>query len=164
MSTKKLTILSLYTVLALCLYAVESLLPTVPIPGVRLGLTNCVTLILLLVSEKKDAAYVLLARILLVTIFFGQLMSFCYSLAGGLCSLVCMALLVSLLRGRYAFLIGAVGGLVHNLAQLLIAFLFTQTPGVLLYLPYLILSGILTGLFTGFVAGFSAKQLKKLRF
>lgn len=70
-----------------------------------------------------------------------------------------MALIHKLLAGHYLFLTSIIGGIAHNLGQLLIAFLITQVPGVLVYLPFLILGGMLTGLFTGLCAHFSQKYL-----
>ena len=76
MHTRKLTILALFTTLALVIYSVESLLPPVaPLPGIKLGLANIVTLLVLHLYSAKDAALVLLARILLSALLFGQAMS-----------------------------------------------------------------------------------------
>lgn len=161
MPLRKLTALSLYTTLSLVIYLAESLLPPpVPIPGIKLGLANIITLILLQHYSLKETGLVLLARILLSSLFAGQAMSLFYSLAGGFFSLLCMALIRRFLSCRFLFLTGITGGLSHNLAQLAIAFLLTQTPGVLLYLPFLIPSGILTGLFTGFCAFYALKYLR----
>lgn len=163
MSTKKLTALALFTTLSLAIYAIESAIPPlIPIPGIKLGLANIITLILLQYFSAKDALSVMLARVLLSTLMFGQAMSLAYSLTGGLASLLIMVLATKLLQKKMLFLTGAVGGLFHNLGQLLVAFALTATPGVLAYLPFLILSGILTGLFTGLCAGFAGKYLKSV--
>lgn len=163
MSTKKLTLLALFTTISLAVYAIESAIPPlVPIPGIKLGLANIVTLILLQYFSVKEATLVLVARILLSTLLFGQAMSLIYSFAGGLLSLLLMAAVMRLLQTKMTFLTGAVGGLTHNLGQLIAAFLITSTAGVFAYLPFLILSGILTGLFTGLCAGFAGRYLGKL--
>ncbi|MCM1193428.1 MAG: Gx transporter family protein [Butyrivibrio sp.] len=160
MKPKQLTTLALYVTLSLAVYAIESAIPPfIPIPGIRLGLSNIITLILLHRYSLRETALVLTARILLSTLLFGQFMSFFYSLSGGFLSLLAMFLTCRLLRGKMRFLTGAVGGLTHNLGQLLTAFALTATPGVLAYLPFLVLSGILTGLFTGFAAFFTDKYL-----
>ena len=96
-TTRKLTTLSLLAAIALALYAVESALPPiVPIPGIKLGLSNIITLVVLWKYSAKDAFFVLLVRILLATMFFGQAMSLLYSLSGGILCLFAM-LLVKLL-------------------------------------------------------------------
>lgn len=160
MSVRKMTLLALFTTLSLAVYAIESALPPlVPIPGIKLGLANIVTLILLRRFSCKDALTVLLARILLSALLFGQALSLAYSFAGGLCSLFVMAIVMRLLRKKRIYLAGAMGGVTHNMAQLLVAFLITTTPGVLAYLPFLTLGGILTGLFTGLCAGLADKYL-----
>lgn len=160
MKPRHLTALALYVTLSLAVYAAESAIPPlVPIPGIKLGLSNIITLILLRRFPFREAALVVVARILLSTLLFGQLLSFFYSLAGGLLSLFAMFIICRLLRYKMAFLTGAVGGLAHNMGQLLMAFLLTATPGVFAYLPFLVLSGILTGLFTGSAAAAADRYL-----
>lgn len=160
MSLRKLTVLSLYTTLSLAVYAIESAVPPlIPLPGIKLGLANIVTLILLQRYAAKDAALVLAARILLSALLFGQALSLLYSLTGGFLSFAVMALSNRLMQKKHPCLTGALGGLCHNLAQLLTAFAVTATAGVLAYLPYLTVSGILTGLFTGLCAHYSGRYL-----
>ena len=165
MSTRKLSVLAVFTTLSLAIYAAESALPPLlPLPGIKLGLANIITLFLLQRFPARDALLVLLCRILLSGLLFGQAVSILYSLAGGLLSLGVMALATRLLQKKLPFLAGALGGLAHNLGQLGAALLLTSTPGVLSYLPALILSGILTGLFTGLCAGFAGKLLPRHMF
>lgn len=160
MSLRRLTALALCTTLALAIYAVESAVPPlVPIPGIKLGLANIATLILLRRASLKDAALVTTARILISALLFGQLLSLLYSLAGAVFALAAMYLSNRLFKNRYPYLTGALGGLAHNGAQLLTALAVTATPGVLAYLPFLVLSGILTGLFTGLCSFYGDKYL-----
>lgn len=160
MKLKRLTTLALYVTLSLAVYAAESAIPPlVPIPGIKLGLSNIITLILLRRFSFRETALVLTARILLSTLLFGQLLSFFYSLAGGFLSLFAMFITCRLLKEKMTFLTGAVGGLTHNMGQLLTAFFLTATPGVFAYLPFLVLSGTLTGLFTGLTASFADRYL-----
>ncbi len=160
MPVKKLTVLALFTALSLAIYAVESAIPPlVPIPGFKLGLANIITLILLRNASAKDALLVLIARILLSALLFGQALSLLYSLAGGILSLLLMMLGTKLLHKKLFFLTGALGGLAHNTGQLFMALIVTSTPGVAAYLPYLILSGILTGLFTGLCGEYAGRYL-----
>jgi len=158
-----MTLLALFTTISLAVFAIESAIPPlVPIPGIKLGLANIVTLVLLMYYSGKEALLVLLGRILLSALLFGQAMSLMYSLAGGLISLLFMMLSMKLLQKKMLFLTGAMGGLTHNAAQLAVAYLITSTPGVVAYLPFLALSGILTGLFTGLSAGFLGRYLRRL--
>lgn len=163
MRTRKLTVLALFATLALAIYSVESLLPpAVPIPGIKLGLANIITLLVLHLYTARDAAAVLLARVLLSALLFGQAMSLFYSLWGGLLCLIAMALSCRLLHRRFPELTSILGGIFHNIGQLLAAWLITAVPGVLVYLPYLLVSGAVTGLFTGLCARFALKHLRRV--
>ncbi len=162
MQLRKLTTLALYATLSLALYAAESAIPPlVPIPGIKLGLANIITLILLRRFSLRESALVLAVRILLSALLFSHFLSLLYSLAGGVLSLLTMYFVNRLLKKKYPFLTGAVGGLSHNLGQILTALAVTATPGVLAYLPFLTISGILTGLFTGYCALFAERMLLK---
>ncbi len=162
MPLRKTTTLALYTTLALAIYAVESAVPPlVPIPGIKPGLANIITLILLRRYSPREASLVLAARILLSFLLFGQAMSLAYSLAGGFLGLLAMCLTKRLVPRRLYFLAGAMGGLAHNIGQLLSAVLITASPAALAYAPFLTLSGIITGVFTGLAATFAEKYLPK---
>ena len=160
MDTKKTARYGLLIALAFLFSYIESVVMVpLPVPGIKLGLANIVTLLLLRNFRAGDALAVLISRILLSSFLFGQALSLAYSLAGGLCSLWVMAAVAGILHKKQSFLTGAMGGLAHNLGQLAVAYAVTRTEGVLAYLPFLILSGILTGLFTGLCAGFAGKLL-----
>ncbi len=159
-NTGLLTELALLTALALAVYGAESALPALlPIPGLRLGLSNIITLAVLRRNGARSAALVLTARILLAALLFGQPVSLLYSLSGGFLCLLSEILIDHILRKNYLFLTSAFGGLIHNLGQLLAARLIMGSPAVWLYLPYLIPAGILTGLFVGLCAHFLLKLL-----
>lgn len=160
MSIRKLTTLAMFTTLALIIYTVECAIPPlVPIPGIKLGLANIITLVTLQLYSPKETFLVLLARILLSTLLFGQAMSLMYSLAGGFFCFAAIYATNTLLRKKFLFLTGAFGGLFHNMGQLTVAYLITSVPGVLAYLPFLLLSGIITGVFTGLCAHFTLQYL-----
>lgn len=162
-STKHLTLLALFTTLALAIYSVEAALPTlVPLPGIKLGLANIITLIILRNFSAKDAVFVLIVRILIATLLFGQAMSLLYSLTGGLLCLLVMLLLNKFLQGHFLFLTSIFGALGHNLGQLAVAVLLTSSVAPLSYLPFFIVSACITGLFTGLCAQFTQKTLGKL--
>lgn len=161
MNPKKLTLLGLYSALALAIYAAESLLPPpAPIPGLKLGLANIITLTVLQKDTTRDAGLVLLVRILLSALLFGQAVGLLYSLSGGLFSWAVMTLVNHFLTGHYPVITGIFGGIAHNVGQIAMAVLLTGTFGVLLYLPYLILGGIVAGAFTGLCARFLQKYLR----
>lgn len=160
MPIKKLTTLALFTTIALIIFTIESAIPPmIPIPGIKLGLSNIITLVLLRNYSLKDTFCVVIAKILLSTFFFGQALSLLYSLAGGICCVLVMYLINKLLQNHFVYLTGSIGAVSHNMAQLLVAYLITTVPGVLAYLPHLVISGIFTGLFTGLCAHFIQRYL-----
>lgn len=163
MNIKKLTTLAMFTALALIIFTIEAAIPPlVPIPGIKLGLANIITLVLLHIYSAKDAFFVLIMRILLSCFFFGQAISLLYSLAGGCLCFIAMVVVHRLLHGHFLYLTSMTGALFHNLGQLAVALLLTSVPGVLVYLPFLLISGLFTGLFTGLCAHFMQKYLLPL--
>lgn len=163
MKTKHMVTLALFTTIALTIFMIESALPNLaPIPGIKLGLANIITLILILHYTNKDAFLVLLMRIILGSVFAGQAMSFLYSLAGGLACFCVMVLLNKIFRGKYTILVSMAGGLFHNIAQILVAVLITANPGAFAYLPFLIISGLVCGFFTGAVAQVTSRHMSRL--
>lgn len=163
MSLKKLTTLSMFTVIALTIFVIESAIPVpVPLPGIKLGLSNIITLIVLLNFGPMEALLVLICRIFIATLFTGQAMSLLYSLCGGILCLIAMTIVNRFLNGHFIFLTSVFGALFHNMGQIAVAYFITDTIGIFAYLPFLILSGIFTGLFTGLCAHYTQKYLMKL--
>ncbi len=159
-NVKKLTLLAVYATIALTIFTAESFLPPlVPLPGVKLGLSNIVTLWLLMHTKARDALWVLLARIVLSSFFAGQMISLLYSLAGGLFCFAAMALLFRVLGSKYIVFISIFGALFHNLGQIVIAICITQLPSMAAYLPVLAISGVATGTFTGLCAFYLKRHL-----
>lgn len=157
---KKLTLLAVYATIALTIFTAESFLPPLlPLPGIKLGLSNIVTLWLLMHTKARDALCVLLVRILLSSFFAGQMISLLYSLAGGLFCFMAMTALFRVLGERYIVFISIFGALAHNLGQIVIAIMITQLPSMLAYLPVLAVSGIATGTFTGLCAYYLKRHL-----
>ena len=163
MRARRLTTLALFATLALAIYSLESLLPpVVPIPGIKLGLANIITLLVLHLYCARDAALVLLVRILLSALLFGQALSLLYSVCGGLLCFIVMTFSSRLLHKHFPELTSILGGISHNTGQLLTALLITKAPAVLACLPYLLVSGIVTGLFTGLCARFALGYLRRV--
>ena len=163
MHAKRLTRMALLTAVALTIFVVEAQLPALaPIPGIKLGLSNIVTIWALFSLGPLDAGMILLARILLGGVFAGQLMTLLYSLSGGaLCYLVTVVL-KRFLTDRQIWVASIFGAMAHNLGQLLAASLVMHAGAVFYYFPVLMISGILTGAFTGLAAQLLYSRLKKL--
>ncbi len=147
MRYQRLTRSAVLTALALIIFIVEAQLPPlVPIPGVKLGLSNTVTLFALLYLTPKEVLWILVARILLGGLVVGNPSILLYSLTGGL---GCLGAELLLRRMAPIWAISIVGAMTHNLVQTVVACWVTKTPMVFSYLPILLISGMVTGLFTG---------------
>ena len=163
MRTKRLTRLALLSAVALGLYVLEAQLPNpIPVAGVKLGLSNIVSIYTLFAYGPWAVLGVLLTRVLLGSLFAGQLISLAYSLAGGLLSLAAMLVLRQVLTLRQIWVASVLGGIFHNIGQILIAMLLTATPRLIYYLPVLIAAGMLAGLFTGLCAQVLLQHMQKL--
>lgn len=161
--TRRLVTDALLASFALIIFTIELYIPTLtPIPGIKLGLSNIVTLITMFLIGPVDALFVLLVRILLGCFFSGQVMALAYSLCGGLLSYLLMLILRKIVNEKQIFICSIFCAIIHNLGQILVAVLITQTPALWLYFPILCVSGIITGTFTGYAAQFVLIHLKKL--
>lgn len=149
---KKTVRLALLTAMALILSWLEGLLlPSLAIPGVKLGLANVATLLSLYLYSWREAALVSVARVLLSGLLFGGLFTMLYALAGALVALAAMAPLRR--TGLFSvFGVSVAGGFFHNAGQLLVAVAAARTPGLASYLPVLALAGVLTGLVNALLA------------
>lgn len=158
---RHLAMLSMMSAVAIICGYIEVLIPfSFGIPGVKLGLCNFVTVLILYLAKDSrlsfcrrvlDAAIVLLIRIVVISLLFTNVYALLYSLAGGLFSLFVMAVC-----SRFS-VIGAtgcsvLGGISHNLAQLMIAALIVNELKLVYYLPVLLLSGTVTGFLTGILS------------
>lgn len=159
----RVTRLALLTAIALTIFLVEAQLPAAPIPGVKLGLANIVTVYAVFVLGPGDALMILCGRVFLGAVFSGQMMTLIYSAAGGLLSWLALCLLRRELSREQLWLASPVAGLCHNLGQLLAAAAVMRTWAVLAYLPYLVLAGVAAGLFTGVAAQALVRQLERMR-
>lgn len=162
MKTRKLTRMALLTAIALIIFMVEAQLPPLtPIPGIKLGLANVVTVYAIFTLSAGDTLLILLCRIFLGSVFSGQMMTFFYSLGGGLLCWLAMLLLRRLVTRRQIWVCSVMGAMCHNVGQILVAIWMTRTPSLVVYLPILLVSGIVTGLFTGVAAQLLITRLER---
>ena len=155
MKTKKLTLLSLLTAIALTIFMVEAQIPAlVPIPGIKMGLANIVTVFVVFAIGSKEAAAVRFARIFLGAVFAGNFSTIFYSAAGGGCAIAVTVLLKKILTKKQLWVAGALGAIAHSVGQMAMAITITATPGLIAYLPVMIVVSIITGTFTGLCAQF----------
>lgn len=148
--------------LALALSYTERFIPLqmlVPLPGVKLGLANIVTLIALYLLKTRHAFMILTARCVLGSLFGGGITGLMFSLLGGLLAMSVMAG-VKRLKLFSVYGVSILGAAAHNVGQILAAMALMQSVYVAAYLPYLLVVAVFTGLFTG---GACAGVLRILR-
>ncbi len=158
-----LVLVSVMAALSLGIYALESLIPPiVPIPGVKLGLSNVITLICIYIIGRKAAFAVLLIRIFLSSMLFGQPVSLVFSLFGGILAFFVMAILKSFFDKSNIWAISVFGAFAHNFGQIIAAILITRELTVAYYFLFLIISSVAGGVFTGICAQTAIKKLEKI--
>ncbi|MBR5389931.1 MAG: Gx transporter family protein [Clostridia bacterium] len=153
-TVKKLTLCALLTALALGLSYVERLIPMgllIPLPGIKLGLANVVTLFALCFLGPGPAFAVLIARCFLGSLFAGSLSGLVFSLTGGLLAMVVMA--AARKGGRLSvYGISVCGAAAHNAGQICAAMAVMKTPAAISYLPVLLVTAVFAGALTGAAA------------
>lgn len=157
---KRLTELSLLTAVALIIFVIELQIPNIsPIAGVKLGLANIITVFGVYRYKAGEMALVLLARILLGSIFSSNPSAIFYSLAGGMLCLLGMLLLKRIIPENHLWICSVLGAALHNVGQILAAFLIMGMASVFMYLPFLLVSGCVAGALTGLCAQLLVKRL-----
>ena len=163
--TRHLIYMSLLTAMALVLSLVERNIP-VPFmtPGAKLGLANLVTVLALYsLPKKRDVVMIIVARLLLVSIFGGSVSGLMYGSMGALLSFIIMVVIKGLLKDKVSIIgVSAAGAVFHNIGQVLVACMIVQNIGVILYLPFLSIAGIVTGAFVGLTANYIIGYIYKL--
>ena len=159
---KRLTLCALLTALALALSYLENLFPlsfAIPLPGIKLGLANIVTLFALYTLGEAPALMVLICRCFLGSLFAGNLNALIFSLFGGLAAMGVMILLSRTERlSVYGVSIG--GAAAHNCGQIAAAVVTLGNAAPLSYLPVLLIASLLTGALTGLVAAYLFRALR----
>lgn len=153
-STRRLVYLSLLLAMATALHVLEGLFPIpLPFPGVKLGLANILTLLVLYLYDLRAAMTVAIARVLLGSLLGGTFFApaFFLGLTGAVISTLIMTLLVKKTKCFSPLGISLCGAVSHNLGQLLMASFLLQNQAIFFYLPILLLGAIPTGLVTGYL-------------
>ena len=155
MKVKRLTQMALLCAIALTIFMVEAQLPPlVAMPGVKMGLSNIVTVFAVFMLGPGEAAIILAGRIFLGAVFAGNFSTILYSAAGGACAILVTIALRKVVTKKQLWVAGCVGAIAHSIGQMAMAMLLLGTPSVIVYLPVMIIISIITGLFTGLYAQF----------
>ena len=153
MKIRTLARMGLLCALALIIFMVEAQIPSpVPVPGIKLGLANIVTVFAVWILGSRQAAGILTARIFLGAVFSGNFGTIFYSAAGGFFAILAVILLKKILKENQLWVAGCVGAVCHSIGQMAVAVVLTGTPGLLVYLPVMIACSLVAGLFTGLCA------------
>lgn len=157
--TKKIAVLGLLTAIALTIFMIEAQIPpVVPVPGVKLGLSNIVTVFTVFTLGPGAGAAVLLCRVFLGAVFAGNFSTILYSASGGALAILVTIGLRKILKDNQLWAAGCLGAIAHSVGQMIAAIAITRTAGLLIYLPVLVVISIFTGLFTGLCAQFLVKR------
>jgi len=162
LSSKTIAIRGLLIALAMVLSWIEARFAfAMMVPGMKLGLTNIVVLVALYKLSEKDAIFINVVRILLVGITFGNMFSFMYSLAGGVLS--CVVMIIAKKYVKLSMItVSVLGGVFHNVGQIIVAMVVMNTVHVVYYLAILWVSGIVAGIVVGVLSGQVVKRIPDL--
>jgi len=172
MKVQKMALLGVLTAAAIIIAVLESFIPSVGIPGVKMGLANIVILIILYELGIVEALVVNLLRVLAVSLIRGTFLSmgFLMSLTGCVFSLGIMILFYVLIKRFSIIGVSVIGSVFHVTGQILVAMIFLGSAYIFLYLPIIAISAIITGVFVGIVSqliirtGIIKKQREKYNF
>ena len=162
MKTNKIAFLGLVVALAFVLSYIEFLLPlNIGIPGAKVGLANLVVMVALYTLGTKNAFILSVVRVVLVGLTFGNLAMMMYSLAGAGLSFLAMVIakktkLLSITG------VSVLGGVCHNLGQIIVAMFVLETASLVYYLPFLIAIGTISGVVIGILSGMIISRVQRL--
>ena len=162
MKNKKVATLALLIALAMILSFVESQIPSFfAIPGIKIGLANIAVVFALYKLDISSAIVVSIVRVIILSFLFGSSLTLVYSISGAFLSLITMVIM----KKSDLFSLVAVsiaGGVMHNVAQIIVACIILKSAAIKYYLPFLIISGILTGTVIGLISGKLTERIKMI--
>jgi len=153
MPVKKIAYIGLLIALAFVFSYVETLIPiSIGIPGAKLGLANLAIMITLYTLGEGYAFGLSMLRIVLVGFTFGNIAAMLYSFAGAILS---YGVMVAAKKTKLFSITGVsvLGGIFHNVGQLVVAIFVVETVGLIYYLPVLLVTGVIAGVIIGIVGG-----------
>lgn len=159
---KHIAILGMFIAVALIFSYMETFIPVnIAVPGIKLGLANIVTIVVLIQLGFKDAVCVSLLRVCLSALLFSNLSVMAYSLAGAALSILVMKLIH--MTGIFGITgVSICGGVAHNIGQLILAAVIMENQNIMGYAPVLFISGTITGIIVGLVAAIISKSVKQI--
>ena len=162
MNNKRIAFLGLFVALAFVLSYIEYMLPlNIGIPGAKVGFANLVVMVALYTVGEKNAIALSLIRVVLVGLTFGNISMMMYSLAGAALSL-CVMLIAKKIGKLSVTGVSVLGGVFHNIGQIIVAMLVLETESLIYYLPFLMVIGTITGVLIGLVANLITARVKNV--
>lgn len=162
MKTKQVTAYGLLLAVALVLSYLESLLPVmIAVPGVKLGLANLITMLILYQSKCKNAIFFMMVRVTLAGLLFSGIFGILYSFAGGLMCILAMSVAKRLPIFSVVG-VSVIGALFHNLGQVIVAAFVMETIHIMWYFPVLCISGFVSGILIGILSGIIIKKYNRM--
>lgn len=161
-STRKIAYMGMFIAVAMVFSYVESLIPVnIAVPGVKLGLANLVTIVVMFKMDVRSAWMISLIRVVLSALLFGNLSIMVYSLVGAVLSLLVMTLCMKL---KIFGLLGTsiLGAVSHNAGQIIMAAILMKSGNIMLYIPVLCISGTIAGICIGLAGAVLVRNLPKL--
>lgn len=161
---RKTAVLSILTTVALVLSYVEAILPPIwaAVPGIKIGLPNIIIIFILYKTGLKDAITVSAIRLFLVALLFGNAMTLLYSAAGAILSIALMTLCKKI--NLFSMVgVSIVGGVAHNLGQILVAMAIFETSQIGYYMLVLAVTGTIAGVFVGIAASIILKRFERIK-
>ena len=154
MKVQKIALLGVLLAATIVIAIAESFIPSFTIPGIKLGFANIVILVTLYELGVKEAVFINLVRVLVVSLVRGTFLSmgFFMSLTGAVMSLGVMILFCLLIKKFSIIGVSVIGSLFHVTGQILIAMIYMGSVYVVYYLPIIALSAVITGILVGFIA------------
>ena len=161
--TNKMIFLSLLVSIGLAVSIIETSIPLpIPVPGARLGLSNIVILVSLVIFGYKDAFIVSILKSIVLMLVTGSITSFIYSISGAILSTIVMVIAYKYFSNIFSLVgVSILGALAHNTAQITVATLIMSNMKIFFYLPVLLLMSLFTGYFVGISSNYVSKNLRK---
>jgi heptaprenyl diphosphate synthase len=152
LTTKRIALLGCFTAMALIIFVIENLLPSIILPGAKIGLSNIFTLLTLILLGPLEAVILIIARTVLGCLIVGNLSALMYSLSAGLVSVGVSILLYKISYERISIIaISISAAVIHNIVQNIVFCLITQTPKYFAYIGYLAIFGVVSGAMVGII-------------
>ena len=161
--TRKIALLGVLTSVALVLSYLEAMLPPIStaVPGIKMGLPNIIIIFLLYKFGLKEAVTVSIIRVFIVALLFGNVMTLAYSVAGAVLSIALMTIMLKL-DWFSTIGVSVVGGISHNLGQILVAIFLFDTIQIGYYMIVLSITGTIAGVVIGIISSILVKKLEKV--